>query len=63
VRLFKVLLGEVRYKELMDRKHKIVRYRKADKDAMKAHYKEQLIQMRAKRNDGVKGVLPIVAYD
>lgn len=63
VRLFESLLGETRYAMLVERKAKLFRYRKADKDAMKAHYKSQLENLKAHRTRGATGVLAVAAYD
>lgn len=61
--LFRRLLGETRYEWLQQRKRQIVRYRAADKKAMRAHFREQIEAMQEQRLAGVCGVLSLAAYD
>lgn len=57
-------LGEVRYDDLRKRKNTmIVRYKPADKKALRAHFREQLEQMLGLRSRGLIGPLELVAYD
>lgn len=63
VTLFRRLLGETRYEWLLKRKQMIVRYRAADKKAMREHFRQQTEAMRAQRLDGVCGSLSLPAYD
>lgn len=61
--LMQKILGSELLGWLLRRKHQIVRYREADKKAMRAHYREELERMRAQRAEGVTGMLTFAAYD
>jgi hypothetical protein len=63
VSLFKRLLGETRYDWLIQRKQQIVRYREADKKAIREHFRAQIEHMRIRRLKGDVGVLELVSYD
>lgn len=63
VTLFRRLLGETRYGWLLQRKRQIVRYRDADKKAMREHFRGQIERMLAERIQGHSGLLMLVAYD
>jgi hypothetical protein len=60
---FRKLLGPVRYEWLRDRKNKIVRYRDADKKAMRKHYAQELERIREMRAEGATGPVEIYPYD
>lgn len=61
--LFYRILGQDLYAELIRRKQQIVRYREADKKAMRAHFREQLEGMLSQRREGVTGMIAFAAYD
>ena len=57
------ILGPVRYDELKERKHRIVRYREAEKKAMTRHYRGQIEHLLGLRADGVTGFIDVMAWD
>jgi 5-methylcytosine-specific restriction endonuclease McrA len=63
VKLFERLLGETRYEMLVERKRKLVRYREADKKAIRQHFRAQIEHLKIRRRNGHDGVLPLVSYD
>lgn len=63
VRLFEKLLGPVRYEWLVERKQKLVRYREADKKAIREHFKAQIEHMKMRRLNGDVGGLDLVGFD
>ena len=57
-------LGDVRMSELRIRKNTmIVRYKPADKKAIRSHYRAELERIKAERASGVQGLIEVVAYD
>lgn len=57
-------LGDVRMSELRFRKNTmIVRYKAADKKAIRAHFRGELERIKAQRMAGADGVLSVTAYD
>lgn len=63
VTVMREILGEVRYAELLFRKHQIVRHRNGDRAAMRKHYRRELERMRVERANGATGCLEFVSYD
>ena len=63
VALFRRLLGETRYEWLIQRKQQIVRYREADKKAIREHFRAQIEHLKIRRRNGEDGPLPLVSYD
>lgn len=63
VRLFERLLGSTRYQWLIERKQKIVRYRDADKKAIREHFKAQVEHFKIQRRNGATGCLELASHD
>jgi len=63
VSLIRRVLGDTRYQWLQARKRLIVRYRAADKKAMRKHYSAELERIKAMRLEGHTGLVTPVTYD
>lgn len=61
--LIRGVLGETGYEWLKQRKRLIVRYRAADKKAMRKHYGAELERIQGIRQGGRLGYVAVVAYD
>ena len=56
-------LGEPNYDELTLRANSVRKYTKADRKEMRAHFKEQLADIRRRRADGEQGYINFVDWD
>lgn len=61
--LIKRAIGDVGYEQLRERKQRIVRYRAADKKAMRWHFAQELTRIRQLREGGRIGYVRAANYD
>lgn len=59
----KKLLGDVRFEELKVRKHKTMKYTKANKKSMASWYRDETRRIMALRDQGETGYISLVAWD
>ena len=60
----KKILGDVLYEELLDRKRiNVMKYTKAEKKEMAAHYRAETKRIMVLRDDGDIGYISLIAWD
>ena len=59
----KRILGDVCFESLRERKNKVMKYTKAEKREMAAHYREETKRIMALRDKGETGYISLVSWD
>lgn len=59
----KKILGDVCFESLRERKNKVMKYTKAEKKEMAAHYREETKRIMALRDKGETGYISLVSWD